>query len=54
MTTNLIALELQLMDVNQIIKTDKSEKVINKKRDLEAMIDFVKRETSRTFYHAID
>lgn len=50
MTTNLIALESQLKDINNIIKTDKSQKVVNKKREIEAMIMFVRSELSRKFY----
>ena len=50
MTTNLIALESQLKDINNIIKTDKSERVVNKKREIEAMIMYVRSELSRKFY----
>lgn len=54
MTTHLPSLESQLKDVNQILKSDNSIKVINKKRDLEAMIAYVKIETARTFYHTFN
>jgi len=51
MTTHLPSLESQLQDVTQMIANgDDSTKVINKKRDLEAMINFVKNETIRKFY----
>ena len=50
MTTNLPALESQLKDINNIIKTDQSQKVVSKKIEIEAMIMFVRAQTERKFY----
>lgn len=53
MTTHLPSLESQLRDVNNIMKTDKSDKVLNKKRELEALIMYVRSQTERKFYHTL-
>ena len=51
MTTHLPSLESQLQDVNQMIANgDNSDRVINKKAEIEAMIAYVRSQTTRKFY----